>query len=513
MKKPKLVFGTPWNSPFYFTQTHESLMQLERPDGWDTEYVIGRGHSSARRHIDICEKALRAQASYILILGSDQLYPTDLLCRLTQRVQEGYEVVTALVPTRGFLPWQNMMPFQPLAWRLKTLDELGPDFKYQKRRFRSLADDSDMVHVIKPEDGEMQRVHFQGSGCLLFHRDHLLALKPPWFYETVQVMTQVRIANMDCRFVARLTTEAHATVWCDTTIKIKHLHIFSIDDSFPARFADWALEGGNPDPALVAWRDPFRDGLTFMQTNGIALPPDNEERAHATPTTLPGSFFDAYRRDYATMPFAEHQRLYSIIERVYPDQTHFNVKAIEEFFQELISHNIVPRVLEIGGWRGELANSMLSQFNDIASWHNIEICAEAVAKHVCSDQFARYTCGTGNDFFWNETPNWIQMFNTLVLSHVVEHMRLQDFASTMAFCAQKGIDYLYLDIPHITDNSHITWRCCTSTHMLEGGWQDIESILTANGYSRVSGETTPRVYASERGMVALKKEQGAYAVS
>lgn len=284
VKKPRLVFGTPWNSPFYFTQTHESLMQLVHPEGWDVEYVIGRGHSSARRHIDICEKALRKGADYILILGSDQLYEPDLLCRLTKRVCEGYEVVTALVPTRGFLPWQNMMPFQPLAWRLKTLDELGPDLRYQKRRFRSLVDDADMVHVIKPEDGEMQRVHFQGSGCLLFHRDHLLSLRPPWFYETIQVMTQARIANMDCRFVARLATEAHATVWCDTTIKIKHLHIFSIDDSFAERFADWAIGAGNPDPTITAWRDPFRDNLAFVQTNGQMLMPHDGDTVTSTLT-------------------------------------------------------------------------------------------------------------------------------------------------------------------------------------------------------------------------------------
>jgi hypothetical protein len=37
--------------------------------------------------------------------------------------------------------------------------------------------------------------------------------------------------------------EAFASCWVDTTIQVKHLHIFSIDESFPARFADWATPG------------------------------------------------------------------------------------------------------------------------------------------------------------------------------------------------------------------------------------------------------------------------------
>lgn len=251
-----------------FADCVDSLLALQRPEGWDVEFVRGRGWCSARRHIDICEKALRAKATYILILGADQVYDPDLLCRLTARLEEGYEAVCALVPTRGFLPWQDMMPFQPLAWRLKTLEELSPDGKPNRRPFRGLADDADMVHVIKREDGDMQRVHFIGSGVLMFHRDHLLALKPPWFYETVAQETQTRIANMDCRFVHRLCNEAHATLWIDTTIKVRHLHIFQIDDTFAERFSDWAQGRGNPDKVICAPVNPFTDGLTYMQTNG-----------------------------------------------------------------------------------------------------------------------------------------------------------------------------------------------------------------------------------------------------
>lgn len=267
MQRSRLVVGWPWNSPFSFTQCMESMLQLRHPEGWDTTFVRGTGHSSARRHIDICEKALRLGADLICIVGSDQVYQPDMLCRLVARFQEGYEVVAAMVPTRGFLPFQGMQPFEPMAWRMKTLTELSPDGKPSKREFRTLADDADMVHRIKPTDGGMQRVDFVGSGVVLFHRDHLLALTPPWFYETIQIETQARIANMDCRWIMRLKTEADAQVWIDTTLKVTHLHIFEIDESFPGRFADWANQDATPDPAITQYRNPAELG-NFMQTNG-----------------------------------------------------------------------------------------------------------------------------------------------------------------------------------------------------------------------------------------------------
>lgn len=267
MKKPRLVVGWPWNSPFAFTQCMESLLALWHPPGWNVAFVRGAGHSSARRHIDICEKALKMEADLICILGSDQVYEHDMLCRLVKRFEEGYEIVAALVPTRGFLIFQGMMPFEPMAWRMKTMHELSPDGKPSKREFRTLADDEDMVHRVTRADGGMQRVDFIGSGVIMFHRDHLLSLEPPWFYETIQKETQVRIANMDCRMAMRLKLEADAQIWVDTTIKVKHLHIFEIDDSFPDRFADWANQDATPDPAITQYRNPIELG-NFMQTNG-----------------------------------------------------------------------------------------------------------------------------------------------------------------------------------------------------------------------------------------------------
>ncbi len=242
----KIAVGYPWSSPFTFTSFTDNLANLQRPQGCDVRFFRGHGWAPARRHAHICEQALAWGADLIVIIGTDQVHPEDLLPRLLQRWNEGYEVVSALVPVRGFVDWQKMKPFQPMAWRWKPAKSL------KVRKYRSQVLDGDMIEVIDPAAGDMQRVNFIGSGVLMFHRDHLLALAKPWFSEMVDHKTQQRLSNMDCRFVWRLQTEAHAKVWVDTTIKVQHLHVFNIDESFQDRFYDW-MQPNAGDPNICRY--------------------------------------------------------------------------------------------------------------------------------------------------------------------------------------------------------------------------------------------------------------------
>lgn len=245
----KLAIGPAWASPFVWSRFTESALNLKHPEGYDVKWIFGQGWCPARRHTDLCEKALDWGADLICFAGADQVYPPDGLVRLVQRFQEGYEVISAMVPARGYFSWnKEMRPFQPMAWRFKPtpIDERG---RAKIRPYRGQKLDGDMVEVVVP-DGTVQPVDFIGSGFLLFHREHLLSLKRPWFTESVNPVTYQRWASMDTYFVWRLKMEALANVWVDTSIKITHLHPFAIDETFSERFSDWASPGvGDPDIA------------------------------------------------------------------------------------------------------------------------------------------------------------------------------------------------------------------------------------------------------------------------
>ena len=488
---PKLAVVYPWQSPFFYTRCVESLLHLQHPPGYEVDYFRGTGWSPALRHINGCEQAMGWGADYIVIVGADQLYEPDMLCRLVARMEEGYEAVACMVPTRGFLAWNHgMKPFGKVAWRFKPSTD---GFQTKTRQYRGQAIDADMLGLVNPADGDMQLCHMVGSGVIMFRREHLEALHKPWFYESIDPLTQQRWASMDTRFSFRLQWEAGARLWVDTSIKIRHLHIFAIDDSFPGRFEDWAT----PHP------DADQDICKYLPT---AFPDSTMADDAPEKPTLPSAFFDNYRAKYVKMAFAEHQQVYNTIERIYPEQRCYDREAVVTFLEKLITHGVIPFVLELGGWKGELARDMLEQWKDmrvISGWYNVEICREAVAKTICHD--SRYTCNTLDGFFWDVKPGWVQMCNTLVLSHVVEHMRLQDFAATITHCADRKIDYVYLDIPHITADSRKAWQGWTNTHVLEGGWDDIEAILVQNGYVQWAVDNSSRCYASKKGMRALDR--------
>lgn len=243
----KLAVGYPWSSPFAWTAWAEHLPNLRRPAGYDVRFFRGAGWCPARRHSHIVEQALDWGADLILIIGADQIHPEDMLERLVARWEEHGGAIAALVPARGYVGWQDMKPFQPMAWRFKRTSTNNVR-SIQQRPYRGMKVDADLIEVIDPAAGELQEVNFIGSGVLLFHRDHVLALKRPWFVETIEPQSYQRLANMDCTFVWRLQREGHARVLVDTTIKVRHLHAFEIDETFSDRFADWARPGaGAPD--------------------------------------------------------------------------------------------------------------------------------------------------------------------------------------------------------------------------------------------------------------------------
>lgn len=252
----KLAFGVPWSSPFGWTAATDALLRMERP-AWarnavghweplEVRYFRGSGWCPAARHTSLCEQALEWGADLILVLGADQIHPPDTLVRLVERFNQGFALVAAMVPARGFVGWQDMKPFQPMAWRLRSGSELD------LAGLNGLADAKNEIDVVDPADGEIQRANFIGSGVLMFHRDHLLALKRPWFYESVDRESYRRLACMDTTFVWRLQTEAGAELWVDTTIKVRHLHAFEIDETFQTRFGDWAGPGSG-DPAICRY--------------------------------------------------------------------------------------------------------------------------------------------------------------------------------------------------------------------------------------------------------------------
>ena len=231
MKKLAAVY--PWESPFTFSAAAERFLNMQAPPGYEVRWFRGRGWCQARAHNDGFEQALDWGADLICTLDADQIHPEDMFPRLVARLDGGCDAVSCLVPFRGYTDKQKMVPFQKLAWRRAGNGEPGNNIP---------------AVSIDVGAGELQQIDFIGSGVLLFRAEYLERLKKPWFWDRIEDGGRnIRRPGGDVSFVWSLKAQLGVQMWVDTTIDVKHLHIFEVDESFPERFSDWQKPGlGDP---------------------------------------------------------------------------------------------------------------------------------------------------------------------------------------------------------------------------------------------------------------------------
>lgn len=175
--------------------------------------------------------------------------------------------------------------------------------------------------------------------------------------------------------------------------------------------------------------------------------------------------FDGWRRDYDRLTYAEHVEFYRQVAEVYPDQQHYNELAVREFLQD-----VTGDVLELGGWKGELAAKILPDFPLITAWLNIEIAPQAVTESVCTD--VRYGVIVPDAFVW-DTDRDLTRYRTLVASHVIEHMKRADVARLMG--RLRHIERMYVDAPLPPQPS--AWDKGESSHIIELGWIGLADLF------------------------------------
>jgi hypothetical protein len=214
--KKKLAVCYPGDMPTFYAKAVDSLLNIERPEGFEVQWFRGFGWCQARRRIVAAEAAIAWGADLIASLDMDQVYEPDILNRLVGRIEEGFDCVSALIPSRGKSPALDR-PFQGMGWRM----------------------DGDKFTPVTAEDGEMVPAAFGTHGCCIFRASDIERLQQPWYAYTYDKKNWQEIEGEDSRFFLRFNQELGVKTWIDTTIKVKHCHVFQIDETYSERFNDW----------------------------------------------------------------------------------------------------------------------------------------------------------------------------------------------------------------------------------------------------------------------------------
>lgn len=189
--------------------------------------------------------------------------------------------------------------------------------------------------------------------------------------------------------------------------------------------------------------------------------------------------FDAWRANYDLMSYEDQQAFYDRMEADHGCQAGYNLAAYTQFINYVSQQIELPYVLELGGWKGELACQMLKQFPDIAIWVNVEICRAAVEKTVFIS--SEYATWIPKDFVWRvELPP----ANVVIASHFIEHIRAKHLD-----CLFENLPattrYLGLQAPIPEDATAHDWTGYHGSHILEIGWKQVGALLGALGFGEI----------------------------
>lgn len=183
--------------------------------------------------------------------------------------------------------------------------------------------------------------------------------------------------------------------------------------------------------------------------------------------------WDAYRAQYDSLSYAEHQAFYDKVWDYHPVQVHYSGLGLASFFFDDQARHVV----EVGGWRGEAAAATLAAHPSIASWRNFEICCGAASDPVVED--SRYRAISPPIWVWRTPPI---AADTAVLAHVIEHMRGDQVEMLLDWLIDCGVQRMYIETPIELGGQDFTGYL--GSHVLELGWDAVEQLMLDRGFSR-----------------------------
>lgn len=190
--------------------------------------------------------------------------------------------------------------------------------------------------------------------------------------------------------------------------------------------------------------------------------------------------FDQWRKDYDTMTYEEQVAYHNEIESQFPEQKHYNYLWAKRAMQL----RPINKVLEFGIWKADLAAAAMADFYK-GEWYGIEICQAAINKTNCPQ--VQYIFPTRFDW-WNEARPVDP--DIIIATHFIEHLSNDHFRQLVTYCA--GVPVIHFEAP-LTDKGN-TWDGYFGTHKLEYGWNDINQLFEAEGYTLAINNTEAKTY-------------------
>jgi len=183
---------------------------------------------------------------------------------------------------------------------------------------------------------------------------------------------------------------------------------------------------------------------------------------------------DKYREKYSSISFSKKAKLANIWLSKFPEQAHFNYEPVGHWLKNIVTKP--AGIIEIGGWRGDLALRALSSFDHIIAWHNYDLL-EFNEYQKCTD--TRYKLITLDQDIWHKSLDY--RYNALIATHMIEHICWKELTQLIGWIPRE-IRTVLFEAPIPLSGEHISWKGDYSSHVLEKGWEQVINEMKNNDF-------------------------------
>ena len=193
--------------------------------------------------------------------------------------------------------------------------------------------------------------------------------------------------------------------------------------------------------------------------------------------------YNEWRAQHPTLTFADQQTFMNRAAAAHPLQRSATVREVKRFCWRLPDG---ATIIELGGWDGHTAATVLENNDKIAAWRNIELWEGAAAASICDDP--RYEIEILTDWAWSKPI----VGDAFIATHVIEHLTAVELERLIgALCTN---DVLVEAPIGDGDRTDVTWNDYHGSHILEWEWGPVGAAFERAGLMLAGSSNDTRTF-------------------
>jgi glycosyltransferase involved in cell wall biosynthesis len=174
---------------------------------------------------------------------------------------------------------------------------------------------------------------------------------------------------------------------------------------------------------------------------------------------------DNFRKNYDKITFDQLVSKANVWLHQYPEQASYTLPLVQRWIE-----NYVPKpriILEIGGWRGDLADAILKDYDFIHRWDNYDVISDQSTQKCHHEYYQQIPL---SNYIWNLKTD--SKYNALIASHMIEHIKWRELVLLIHWIPE-NIKTILFEAPIAQSAENFDWTGHYSTHILEKGWEQV----------------------------------------